>query len=141
MNQGWKDSWDGINFADGTLAEAPIALSEVQGYVYAAYVGRARLARALGDHRRGRALADRAGEPQARFQRRVLDARKGFYAVALDGDKTQVDSVTSNIGHCLWTGIVDAHHAAAVADRLMAPDMFTGWGIRTLASTWAPTTP
>jgi glycogen debranching enzyme len=130
-NQGWKDSWDGITFADGSLARSPIALAEVQAYTYAAYLARADLCDDDADreHWTGRAAA---------LKRAFNDAfwlpDRGWYALALDADKRPVDSLTSNIGHCLWTGIVDDDKAAAVAGHLMSPEMFSGWGIRTLAT-------
>ncbi len=130
-NQGWKDSWDGINYADGSLPGTPIALCEVQGYVYAAYRARARLSSDPAE----RALWNgRADELKRRFNERFWLADRGYFAVALDGDKRPVDSVASNMGHCLMTGIVDADKAAAVVEHLMSKAMFTGWGIRTLAS-------
>jgi glycogen debranching enzyme len=136
-NQGWKDSWDGIQFADGRLAEPPIALVEVQGYVYAAKLAMARLSETLG-------LGDDAtrlrGEA-ALLKERVHDAfwmpDEQCYAVALDGQKRQVDSIASNQGHLLWAGLPDQEHAQAVAERLMAPDSFSGWGIRTMATSMA----
>ncbi|MEE2522563.1 glycogen debranching N-terminal domain-containing protein [Pseudarthrobacter sp. J75] len=135
INQGWKDSWDGINFADGRIAEPPIALCEVQAYVYSAYVGRSRLARCAGDVATERHWAAKAAALKRAFNEQFWLPDKGYFALALDKDKTPVDSCTSNMGHCLWTGIADADKAPAVAARLMEPDMFTGWGIRTLAST------
>ncbi len=134
VNQGWKDSWDGINFADGTLAETPIALCEVQAYAYAAYVGRSLLARAAGDTAVERRCADRAEALKAAFNERFWLPDRGYFALALDKDKKPVDSCTSNMGHCLWVGIVDEDKAPQVAERLMSPEMFTGWGIRTLGS-------
>ncbi|MCW3767066.1 glycogen debranching N-terminal domain-containing protein [Paenarthrobacter ureafaciens] len=134
INQGWKDSWDGINFADGTMAEAPIALCEVQAYAYAAYVGRSLLARAAGDTAVERRCADRAEALKEAFNKTFWLPDEGYYALALDKDKKPVDSCTSNMGHCLWVGIVDEDKAPLVAERLMSPEMFTGWGIRTLAS-------
>lgn len=133
-NQGWKDSWDGITFADGSLPRAPIALCEVQGYVYAAYVARALLARHHGDDRLAQEWRDRAAALKEQFNRRFWLPDRGLFALALDRDKRPVDASASNIGHCLWTGIVDEDKAEAVADRLLAPPMFTGWGVRTLAS-------
>jgi glycogen debranching enzyme len=134
LNQGWKDSFDGISFASGDLAGTPIALAEVQGYTYAAYLARAHFAREAGDD----ALAQRWAASAARLKERFNEAfwlpDRGWYAVALDGDKRPVDSLTSNIGHCLWTGIVDEDKAAAVAAHLLGPDMFTGYGVRTLAA-------
>jgi glycogen debranching enzyme len=134
LNQGWKDSWDGINFADGRMAEPPIALCEVQGYVYAAYVGRSLLARSAGDRALEDKWAERAASLKASFNERFWLPEKGYFAIALDKDKQPVDSCTSNMGHCLWVGIVDEDKAPMVAERLMSPEMFTGWGIRTLAS-------
>jgi glycogen debranching enzyme len=113
VNQGWKDSWDGVNFADGSLATPPIALCEVQGYVYAAYRARAHFAREAGDDRADRRWTDRAEALKAAFNEAFWLPDRGWYAVALDGDKRPVDALTSNIGHCLWTGIVDTSHAAA----------------------------
>ncbi|TLM82220.1 amylo-alpha-1,6-glucosidase [Pseudarthrobacter sp. NamE2] len=134
INQGWKDSWDGINFADGTMAEAPIALCEVQAYVYAAYVGRSLLARWSGDTELENHWAERADQLKTAFNEKFWLPEKGYFAVALDKDKRPVDALTSNIGHCLWVGIVDEEKAASVVEHLMSPQMFTGWGIRTLAS-------
>jgi glycogen debranching enzyme len=135
INQGWKDSYDGINFADGTLAEPPIALCEVQGYVYSAYVSRALLALDAGDHALASSWGDRAAALKEEFNRRFWLPQRGYFAIALDKDKRPVDACASNMGHCLWSGIVDDDKAPLVAQRLMEPDMFSGWGVRTLAST------
>jgi glycogen debranching enzyme len=140
-NQGWKDSWDGINFADGTIAEPPIALAEVQGYVYAAYLGRAELAAGAGDEAGARLWRKKAKQLKRAFNERFWLPDRGWFAVGLDRDKRPIDSLTSNIGHCLWTGIVDNDKAAAVARHLMSPDMFSGWGIRTLAESMAAYNP
>jgi glycogen debranching enzyme len=134
VNQGWKDSWDGVNFADGRLAETPIALCEVQAYVYAAYVARSHFADLAGDDAATQHWADKADAIKAAFNEQFWVPDRGWFAVALDGQKRQVDALTSNIGHCLWTGIVDDDKAARVAEQLMSPEMFTGWGVRTLAS-------
>ena len=134
INQGWKDSWDGINFADGTLAEPPIALCEVQAYVYAAYTARAWMAYAAGDTARGDELSDRAAELKRRFNEQFWIPDRGYFAIALDGRKRQVDACASNMGHCLVYGLVDEDKASQVVERLMSPEMFSGWGIRTLAS-------
>jgi glycogen debranching enzyme len=134
INQGWKDSWDGINFADGTLAEPPIALCEVQAYVYAAYCARAWMAYDDGDATLGDELAERAKQLKKQFNEQFWIPERGYFAVALDGRKRQVDSCASNMGHCLWLGIVDEDKAPQVAERLMSPEMFSGWGVRTLAS-------
>jgi glycogen debranching enzyme len=141
VNQGWKDSWDGINFADGRMAEAPIALCEVQGYVYAAYLARALLACSAGDAETQHRWAERAAALKKAFNETFWLPDKGYFAVALDKDKNPVDSCTSNMGHCLWVGIVDEDKAPQVVERLMSPNMFTGWGIRTLASDMAAYNP
>ncbi len=134
INQGWKDSWDGINFADGSLAEVPIALCEVQAYVYSAYIGRSLLARWNGDKALEQHWAERAADLKAAFNDKFWLPEKGYFAVALDKDKRPVDACASNMGHCLWLGIVDEDKAPSVVEHLMSPQMFTGWGIRTLAS-------
>ena len=134
INQGWKDSWDGINFADGTMAEAPIALCEVQAYVYDAYMARAWIAYDAGDQPLASQLADEAAQLKKRFNEQFWIPERGYYAIALDGRKRQVDACASNMGHCLWVGLVDEDKAPMVAERLMSPEMFSGWGIRTLAS-------
>ncbi|WP_247048801.1 amylo-alpha-1,6-glucosidase [Arthrobacter rhizosphaerae] len=134
INQGWKDSWDGINFADGALAEPPIALCEVQAYVYQAHMSRAWMAYDDGDMALGDELADRGAKFKKRFNEQFWMPDRGYYAIALDGKKRQVDACASNMGHCLWVGLVDEDKAPLVAKRLMSPDMFSGWGVRTLAS-------
>ncbi|MDQ1060835.1 glycogen debranching enzyme [Arthrobacter globiformis] len=134
INQGWKDSWDGINFADGQIAEPPIALCEVQGYVYSAYVARAWMAHDAGNRGLAAELLDRAEQLKKQFNERFWLPDHGYYAVALDRDKRPVDACASNMGHCLWSGIVDEDKARQVADRLMSPEMFSGWGVRTLAT-------
>ncbi|MFE4545476.1 glycogen debranching N-terminal domain-containing protein [Arthrobacter sp. NPDC056727] len=134
VNQGWKDSWDGINFADGTMAEPPIALCEVQAYVYAAYMARARIAYETGDFSIGDRFAARGERLKERFNEQFWLPHKGYYAVALDGEKRQVDACASNMGHCLWFGLVDKDKAPSVVEHLMSPQMFSGWGIRTLAT-------
>jgi glycogen debranching enzyme len=135
VNQGWKDSWDSIRFADGRFAESPIALVEVQGYTYAAKQAMAELYDRLGRM----AEADRLRIEAARLKRLVQEAfwlpEEGYYALALDAHKRPVDSITSNPGHLLWSGLPDESYARQVVARLMAPDSFTGWGIRTMAST------
>lgn len=134
INQGWKDSWDGINFADGRLAEPPIALCEVQAYVFAAYLARAWMAYDDGDTVLGDKLAGWASALKKQFNEQFWMPERGYYAVALDGKKQQVDACASNMGHCLWLGLIDEDKAAKVAERLMSPEMFSGWGVRTLAS-------
>ncbi len=129
INQGWKDSWNSSLFADGRLAEPPIALCEVQGYAYDARMRTALLARlAWGDPALVGRLETEAAELRRRFNVDFWSARRGHFVHALDGEKRQVDALTSNIGHLLWSGIVDEERAAATVDRLMDPDMFSGWG-------------
>jgi glycogen debranching enzyme len=137
QNQGWKDSWDSTHFADGRIAEAPIALCEVQAYVYGALLARAQLATASGDDRLVGVLTARAADLKTRFNRDFWIEDKGFFAMGLDRDKKQIDSLTSNIGHCLWTGIVDDDKAPLVAQHLLSEEMFSRWGIRTLAAGYA----
>jgi glycogen debranching enzyme len=134
--QSWKDSWDSQRFHDGTVATGPVAPCEVQGYVYAAKLGMAEMARVAW---RDRALADRleaeAAELAARFDAAFwVEARGGYFALALDGNKRPVDSLTSNIGHLLFTGIVREERLAPVVDQLMSPPLWSGWGVRTMSS-------
>ncbi|MEV6069859.1 glycogen debranching N-terminal domain-containing protein [Nocardia sp. NPDC052001] len=134
INQGWKDSFDGVNDAIGHLAEPPIALCEVQGYVYAALLARAELADEFGDPMTAAHLRDRAAELRTKFAEAFWLPEKGWFAVALDGNKRKLDALTSNIGHCLWSGIISDEHAAVVIERLASEDMDTGFGLRTLSS-------
>jgi glycogen debranching enzyme len=133
-NQCWKDSWDSILHADGSLSKLPRACAEIQGYVYDAKVRCARLAREIWADD---ALADRleraAEELKQRFNRGFWVEDREFFALALDGDKRKVDSLTSNIGHLLWSGIVDDDKADAVVRHLMGDALFSGWGVRTMA--------
>jgi len=134
VDQGWKDSFDGVSFANGALAEAPIALSEVQGYVYAAYVARAQIADCLEDTLKAQEYRTRAARLKKTFNERFWLETEGYFAIGLDRDKRPIDSITSNFGHCLWSGIADEDKAKRAVERLCGPEMFTGWGIRTLAS-------
>ncbi|HEY4845803.1 MAG TPA: glycogen debranching N-terminal domain-containing protein [Candidatus Dormibacteraeota bacterium] len=134
-NQCWKDSWNSILFKDGTVATGPIATCEIQGYAYDARVRMARLARDVWDDLQ---LADRLERDAAmlreRFNRDYWIEARGHYALALDGEKRQVDAMSSNVGHLLWSGIVPDDRAAMMVKRLMSPEMFTGWGIRTMSA-------
>ncbi len=134
LNQGWKDSHDAISRRDGALAHGPIALAEVQGYVYAAYQARAHLATINGDLPKAQRYQSKAQHLQQRFEDAFWLPAHGYYALALDGDKHPADALASNQGHCLWTGIAAAEHATLAADHLLSPAMFTGWGVRTLAA-------
>ncbi len=133
-NQGWKDSWDGIRHTDGRLAQAPIALCEVQGYSYAALRGRADIADLLGDFATATTFRAKADALRERFDRAFWLPEHGWYAVGLDRDKRPIDSLTSNLGHCLWTGIVPPDRAERIGELLVSDRMFTGWGLRTLAA-------
>ncbi len=133
INQGWKDSWDGVRYGDGRVAEPPIALCEVQGYVYGAYRAKAYLDRISGDERSAAAWDRRAEKLRTAFDRAFWLEDEGYYAIGLDGDNQPIDSVASNVGHCLWTGIVPSHRASTVGRRLVSPDLCSGWGLRTLA--------
>ncbi|MBU3067392.1 amylo-alpha-1,6-glucosidase [Nocardia sp. NEAU-G5] len=134
INQGWKDSFDGINDIAGHVAEAPIALCEVQGYVYAALMARAELADEFGDPEDGEALRDQAAVLRAKFAEAYWIPERGWYAVALDRHKRRVDALTSNVGHCLWSGIATDEHAEQIVKHLSSPRMDCGFGVRTLAS-------
>ena len=134
VQQGWKDSWDSVFHGDGTLAEAPIALCEVQGYAFAAWRGAARLAAARGDHDEARRWDDRAAALQQQFERAFWCENLGTYALALDARKAPCRVRSSNAGHCLFTGIASREHAPRVADSLMSDAMFSGWGIRTVSA-------
>ncbi|MCI0687510.1 MAG: hypothetical protein L0Y54_09780 [Sporichthyaceae bacterium] len=140
-NQGWKDSFDGINFADGRLAESPIALAEVQGYVYSAYLARSHFAVEAGERDLADHWASKAAALKQAFNETFWLPEQGHFAVGLDRDKRPIDSLASNMGHCLWTGIVDVDKAELVQQRLMSSEMFTGWGVRTLASSMAAYNP
>lgn len=131
-NRGWKDSWDGINDADGSIVHPPIALAEVQGYTFAAYLARADLARDLGDESGERYWRAAAAHLKSAFNRDFWIPARGWFAVGLDHAKRPIDSLASNQGHCLWSGIADEDKAAEVAARLSSPEMFSGWGVRTL---------
>ena len=135
-NQSWKDSHDSQQFADGTVAQTPIAPCEVQGYVFDAKQRMAEIAREVW---RDRELGDRLDREAKELRRAFneaywVDGRGGYYALALDGDKRPVDSMCSNMGHLLWSGIVPSERADAVVDRLMGEELWSGWGVRTMSS-------
>ncbi len=137
VQQGWKDSSDSVFHADGTMAEAPIALCEVQGYVFAARRMAAQIALALGKPEYAGELWRKADALQQSFERAFWAEDLGTYVLALDGRKRPCRVRTSNAGHCLLTGIAQPDHAWAVAQTLLREESFSGWGIRTLASTEA----
>ncbi|HEX9122744.1 MAG TPA: amylo-alpha-1,6-glucosidase [Actinomycetota bacterium] len=140
-NQGWKDSHDSVVHSDGRLAEPPIALAEVQGYVHLAKSRMADVYRALGHDARAEYLLAQAHELKSRFNEVFWMEDERYFAEALDADKRQVGTVVSNPGHGLYCGIVDEGKAATLAKRLLAPDMFSGWGIRTMSKAAAAYNP
>ena len=133
-NQGWKDSGDAIVHTDGRLAELPIATVELQGYLFSAYLAMSELEREAGEEAEGDRLRRAASTLRALVEERFWLGQESFYALAVDGKKTLVASVSSNPGHLLWCGLPHADRAAAVARRLLAPDLFSGWGLRTLSA-------
>ena len=133
-NMAWKDSGDSVMYPDGSLVKGPKALCELQAYVYSAWVRMTEVFDALGQLDRAQALRTKAATLFTQFNEAFWDDELGCYAYALDGDKKKVLTVSSNMGHCLWCGIVPPERARLVVQRLMAPDMWTGWGIRTLSS-------
>ncbi len=133
-NMAWKDSGDSVMYPDGSLVKGPKALCELQGYVYDAWLRMAQVYTALGKPERAAELRNKAARLFKQFNEAFWDDELGFYAYALDGDKKKVLTVASNPGHCLWSGIVPPERAGKVVERLMAPDMWSGWGIRTLST-------
>jgi glycogen debranching enzyme len=133
-NMAWKDSGDSVMYPDGTLVRGPKALCELQGYVYDAWLRMAQIYDELDNKRAANRLRKKAAILFERFNEVFWDEKSSFYAYALDGDKKKVLSVTSNVGQCLWSGIIAPERAAAVVKRLMQKDMWSGWGIRTLSS-------
>jgi len=134
IQQGWKDSNDSVFHADGSLAEPPIALCEVQGYVYAAKLAAARLSSALGDEQTASSLESQATELRDKFEEAFWCKDLNVYALALDGKKQPCRVRTSNAGHALFTGIARNDHGRALAHSLFASDFYSGWGIRTVAT-------
>ncbi len=134
LHQGWKDSHDAVFHADGSLAGGPIALCEVQGYVYAAKHGAAALAQALERTERADELFRQAATLRERFDEAFWCEEIATYALALDGDKRACKVRTSNAGHCLWTGIAAPERARRVAETLLGRDFFSGWGVRTVGA-------
>jgi glycogen debranching enzyme len=138
-NQNWKDSAGAVCFSDGTQAEGPVAVSEAQGYAYDALVRTAALARDVwGDEPYARRLAGAAEELRGRFLTDFWMPESDFPALALDGGGRRVDALASDAGHLLWSGILDAEHGRRVGRRLLEPDFFSGWAIRTLAAGQRP---
>jgi glycogen debranching enzyme len=134
IQQGWKDSHDSVFHADGRMAAPPIALCEVQGYAYAARIAAAGLAQMMGDEAAASRWQDQAEALRAQFLQRFWSEGLGMYALALDGSKQRCEVASSNAGHALWSGIAAPEHAARIAARLLEPDLFSGWGVRTLGT-------
>jgi len=142
INQGWKDSWDGISCADGRLPPGPLALAEVQGYAYAALRDGAWLAELVGDAALARGidpdqLAREAAALADRFDRDFWDDSAGTYLLGRDGADAPIDATTTNPGHAVWTGIADPEKASRYLDRIVDGDLFSGWGLRTLSPSCA----
>jgi glycogen debranching enzyme len=133
VNQGWKDSHDSVSYEDGYLAQGPIALCEVQGYVYDAKIKASHLAEELGYQEKADRLCKEAEDLKEKFAAAFWIEEKGTFALALDGEKSPCKVNTSNAGHCLFSGIVKPEHAKILAATLISEKMFSGWGIRTLA--------
>ena len=133
VQQGWKDSHDSIFHADGNLAEGPIALCEVQAYIYAAWCGIAEIASALGYNDRAKALRRKSETLREQFENAFWCEDLSTYAIALDGEKRQCSVRTSNAGHCLLAGIASREHAERTAGTLLSAHSFSGWGVRTVA--------
>lgn len=134
VQQGWKDSEDSVFHADGLVARGPIALCEVQGYTYAAKIGIAQVAEDFGMQKRAGALRAQAGELKLKFNRTFWSEEISMFALALDGEKKPCQVRSSNAGQCLFTGIASSMQARSITDLLLAPEMYSGWGIRTISS-------
>jgi glycogen debranching enzyme len=133
VNQGWKDSWDAILHRDGEPAKAPVALCEVQGYVYEAKYRMASLMRSFGDTRTADKLKKDATDMAKRFEKAFWMPKLGFYAMALDRDKRQTQVISSNAGQLLFTRMLPQERAKTITQRFMRSDMFSGWGWRTIS--------
>lgn len=134
FNQGWKDSHDSISYSDGKIAEPPIALCEIQGYVYDAWIKAAGLSEAMGLYDKAADLMKKAGLLQKKFVKEFWSEEKSVFYLALDADKKPCNVVSSNPGHCLFSGIATDDQAKRISVSLLSKSMFTGWGIRTLSS-------
>jgi glycogen debranching enzyme len=133
VNQGWKDSWDANMHRDGEVAKPPVALCEIQGYVYEAKYRMASMMRSFGEIRTADRLKKDANELAKRFEKAFWMPQRGFYAMALDRDKRQLQVISSNPGHLLFSRILPQERARSITQRFMQPDMFSGWGLRTMS--------
>ncbi|QQE79919.1 amylo-alpha-1,6-glucosidase [Alicyclobacillus sp. SO9] len=132
--QSWKDSYDSMIHTDGEIAQSPMAVSEVQGYVYAAKQLWGELLREFGQDARAEELTRAANSLKEQFNKEFWMEDRQYFAIALDGNKNQVQTITSDPGQCLWTGIVDHRYVSAVVNQLMKPGLFSGWGVRTMSA-------
>ncbi len=132
--QSWKDSSDSMVFADGTHGVPPLAVAEVQGYVYQAFTSLAKCYRSIGQHEEADLLEFEAESVQRAFHKAFWLEERGYYALAVDGKGRQLDSLSSDPGQCLWTGIVPKQFQEKTANVLLSPPLFSGWGVRTLSS-------
>ena len=133
-NMAWKDAGDSVMYPDGTPVKGPKALCELQGYTYDAWLRMANVFDYFGQLEAATTLRQKAADLRQRFEQLFWCEKTGYYAYALDGNKKQVETIVSNPGHLLWSGIASQEHAARVVGRLFQPDMWSGWGIRTLSS-------
>ena len=134
VQQGWKDSNDSVFYSDGRLAASPIALCEVQSYVYAAKKGIAAVAREMGQSNLAESLNTQAADLRTKFSAAFWSDELSMFALALDGEKRQCRVRSSNAGHCLFSGIASESQHRSVSDSLMSPGFFSGWGMRTLVT-------
>jgi len=134
INEGWKDSWDANMHRDGRVAEPPIALAEVQGYQYDAKFRMASLLRLFGDAKTADRLKKEAAELAKKFEKAYWMPEQNFYSMALDKEKKQLGVISSNAGHLLWSRIISRDRARIVSERIMERDLYSGWGVRTLAN-------
>src|SRR5262249_47782907 len=133
-NMAWKDAGDSVVYPDGSQVRQPKALCELQGYVFDAWLRMAEVFDALGEPARAADLRTKARTLQAAFERSFWCEDLGFYAFGLDAEKRPIRTIASNAGHCLWSGIASREHAARVVRRFFEPDLWSGWGIRTLSA-------
>lgn len=133
-NQGWKDSGDSMVYPDGSLVDPPIALCEVQGYVYDTWLRAADIYEVWGEDNQVKSLRQKASDLYQRFNDRFWMEDEGFYCLGLDNKKQQIKSITSNPGHLLWSGIVPKERAEKLVERLFQNDLWCGWGVRTLSA-------
>ncbi len=131
-NQCWKDSWDSISHKDGSLAEGPLAVSEVQGYAYRAFVGASRLYGYRGEHEKAKRYKQKAKDLKRTFNEKFWSESLGFFSLALDGKGRPCEVKSSNIGQCLATGIIEQDKVERVSKELMRRELYSGWGVRTL---------